>query len=330
MKAYKVSVIVCIYKVEKYIKQCLDSIVNQTYSNLEIILIDDGSPDKCPHICDQYAKEDSRIKVVHQKNGGLSDAKNTGLAVASGDLIIFVDGDDFVSLDMFRLMVEKLEESQSDMVICDHYKVFPDYKISIRHKFNEGVLSRHEAISLVLADEIPSHSWNKLCKAELYKNVRFPVGQTYEDIHESYKLFVSSEKIYYLNECLYFYRMNERGISLSGNSRNMYFIYLGFKNRLEFAKSEHPESVRISAKLAIETGMNVYNHALIKEGSWINQFELDELFVYIKNNQRIALNSSATTLNKKIAIRFLCLNRKIYDIAYPIYRKWKVLLSGEL
>lgn len=113
-----VTIIIPVYKVEKYLDDCLISIVNQTYKNLEIILVDDGSPDSCPSLCEQWAENDARIKVIHKKNGGLSSARNAGLKIATGDFIGFVDSDDWVELDMYAMMVKALEENDVDFVAC--------------------------------------------------------------------------------------------------------------------------------------------------------------------------------------------------------------------
>lgn len=121
-----ISVIVPIYNVEKYLARCVDSIVNQTYKNLEIILVDDGSPDRCPKMCDDYAEKDSRIKVVHKKNGGLSDARNAGMAVATGEYISFIDSDDYVSDDFFECLLDVMNKENSDIAECSVVKLYED------------------------------------------------------------------------------------------------------------------------------------------------------------------------------------------------------------
>ena len=121
-----ISVIVPIYNVEKYLDRCVDSIINQTYKNLEIILVDDGSPDNCPQMCDDYAKKDSRIKVVHKENGGLSDARNVGMEVATGEYVSFIDSDDYISLDFYETLLETIVDNDSDIVECGVVKFYED------------------------------------------------------------------------------------------------------------------------------------------------------------------------------------------------------------
>ena len=121
-----ISVIVPIYNVEKYVNKCVGSIVNQTYTNLEIILVDDGSPDRCPEICDEWAKKDSRIKVIHKKNGGLSDARNAGMKIASGDYIAFVDSDDWIAPEMYERLLMAIKNDNSDIAACAVKMVWED------------------------------------------------------------------------------------------------------------------------------------------------------------------------------------------------------------
>ena len=123
-----ISVIVPIYNVEKYLERCVESIINQTYKNLEIILVDDGSPDNCPQMCDDYAKKDSRIKVVHKKNGGLSDARNAGMKVATGEYVSFIDSDDYISLDFYETLLETIVDNDSDIVECSVVKFYENGK----------------------------------------------------------------------------------------------------------------------------------------------------------------------------------------------------------
>ena len=123
-----ISVIVPIYNVEKYLQKCVDSIINQTYKNLEIILVDDGSPDNCPKMCDDYAEKDSRIKVVHKENGGLSDARNVGMEVATGEYVSFIDSDDYISLDFYETLLETIVDNDSDVVECGVVKFYENEK----------------------------------------------------------------------------------------------------------------------------------------------------------------------------------------------------------
>ena len=158
----KVSIIIPIYKVEKYLNQCINTIVHQTYKNLEIILVDDGSPDECPKICDSWGRKDSRIKVIHKSNGGLSDARNEGLTKATGKYLLFVDSDDWISLNMVSDLVKIMDKENADMGICQFADVFPDGRIEANSLFEKDylVLDREETFNRLIEDTaLTNHVW---------------------------------------------------------------------------------------------------------------------------------------------------------------------------
>lgn len=210
-----VSVIVPVYKVERYLEQCLVSIVHQSYRNLEILLVDDGSPDNCPQLCDMWAQRDSRIHVIHKPNGGLSDARNAGLRQAHGDLVAFVDSDDWIALDMIEKMTDAMLRNQADMVICQYVVAYADGRFEKRAPENgpEEVINRQQALSELLIDgRLTNHVWRKLYwRNKIPKDV-FPKGRNFEDIYVMPELFAPCEKFVYITDPLYFYRCNENGI----------------------------------------------------------------------------------------------------------------------
>lgn len=183
MDDLKVSVIVPVYKVEQYLDRCVGSIVGQTYNNLEIILVDDGSPDQCPIMCDAWGQKDSRIKVVHKKNGGLGDARNAGLNVATGDLIGFVDSDDWCEPSMYERLVDAYREYRASIVVCD---VWVDWENGWPSETKcmggtSAVWNREETAEAFFGDGFPAWMWNKVFERSLWKDVRFR-AQLYEDI----------------------------------------------------------------------------------------------------------------------------------------------------
>ncbi len=211
-----ISIIVPIYKVEKYLHRCIDSICKQTYSNLEIILVDDGSPDNCGKICDEYAKKDERIKVIHKQNGGLSDARNYGLKIANGEYIGFVDSDDYIKEDMFETLYKLSEENKADISIVSFYEMIEDHLISVRKSGELQIMDKIEAIKEILIDtKIQSYAWNKLFKRELFNDIQFPVGKNFEDIATTLILFEKCNKVVRLEEPKYYYvRRNESIIGI--------------------------------------------------------------------------------------------------------------------
>ena len=194
----KISIIVPFYNVEKYAPKCIESIINQTYTNLEIILVDDGSPDTCGKICDDYALKDGRIKVIHKKNAGLSDARNVGIKEATGKYIGFVDGDDYIEKDMYKYLYNLIKENNADISICGVEEVYEDGSIQDeKAKESIEILSKEDAIKELLLDKkVRSHAWDKLYKRELFENIEYPYGRKMEDIATTYKLFDLSIFIY--------------------------------------------------------------------------------------------------------------------------------------
>ena len=175
-----ISVIVPIYNVEKYLERCVDSIVNQTYRNLEIILVDDGSPDNCPKMCDDFAKKDSRIRVVHKKNGGLSDARNSGMKIASGECIVFVDSDDYVDCNMIAKMYDVMLKDDSDVVSCGVKWVDENGEVISEPTVDKNeILDTNEAmIEIIIDGKLKQHVWNKMYKTELIQDILFKKGKT--------------------------------------------------------------------------------------------------------------------------------------------------------
>lgn len=209
-----VSVIVAVYNIEEYLSRCVDSILAQTYRNLEIILVDDGSKDQSGSICDSYAEKDRRIKVIHKKNGGLSDARNAGMNAATGEYIGFVDGDDWIEPDMYRAMYFACEKEKAQAAVC-RYKQITKSGIIDGSAGNSVSLSRDEALEIyVCGDErylIYNSVWSKLFARDLVEGMRFPVGKNSEDIMFTTRAFCRMERLVYLDEAYYNYVLDREG-----------------------------------------------------------------------------------------------------------------------
>lgn len=203
-----ISVIVPIYKVEPYLRRCLDSIVNQTYTNLEIILVDDGSPDGCPAICDEYAAKDSRIIVIHKENGGLSDARNAGLDICKGEYISFVDSDDWIADCFIEVLFKSIQDTNAEIGICGYIQTSSSYttKYNVSNVI-KTTLSSIEATTKLWSKERITYVtvWGKLYNRFLWKNVRFPKGLIHEDEYTSYILLYNAKKTVCIDIPLYYY-----------------------------------------------------------------------------------------------------------------------------
>lgn len=210
-----ISVIIPVYKVEPYLKRCVDSVLNQTYTNLEIILVDDGSPDLCPKMCDEYAVLDSRVKVVHKKNGGQSSARNAGLDICKGSFVSFIDSDDFITDCFIEHLYRGILEENSDIAMCG-FQTFRNVceinglncLFSVQPKSPKDILSMYSS-PYPSVSMLATVVWNKLFRKSLFDAIRFPEGKVYEDAATSYKIYFSCGKIALINEKLYYYSLRD-------------------------------------------------------------------------------------------------------------------------
>ncbi len=241
-----ISIIVPVFNVEKYIIQAINSIQNQTYSNIEILLIDDGSTDGSGVICDQLAASDSRVKVIHKSNGGVSDARNSGLDNASGDLIGFVDPDDWIEPEMYSSMVRAIDETGSDIAICCVRKLYPD-RDKLQDITRDKLFSRRKGMfELINNKDLESFSWNKLVRRELFDGIRYPLNRIFEDMDVCQQLFNKSRRSVFINKMFYNYRRRTDS-ALADWPLNVYAQYVrANQDRLEFVKKEWPDFVSIS------------------------------------------------------------------------------------
>ena len=203
-----VSVIVPVYKVERYLDKCVESILNQTYKNLEIILIDDGSPDKCGEMCEIWAKKDRRIKVIHKENGGLSDARNAGIEICSGRYVGFVDSDDYIEDEMYEKLLIAITKENADISTCLSIDEYEGEEAGKLLKSDEYVvLDSQEALNdlMINNDYLRHATWNKLYKRELFDSIKFPVGRIYEDAAIMYRLLDNIKSIVCVNSELHHY-----------------------------------------------------------------------------------------------------------------------------
>ena len=242
-----VSVIIPVYQVEKYLDKCIASVVNQTYTNLEIILVDDGSSDNCPAICDRWQAKDSRIKVIHQENGGLSHARNEGLKIATGEFIGFVDSDDWIEPNMVELLLMALLETDAEIAVGG-IKAFTEASEAIvytQSKSTESkIYSTEEALKrlLLLKGFMCSGVWNKLYKRAVLSDVNFPEGKLHEDVLWTTQVIGNSQKVVCINNKLYHYLQRPDSLSHDDRQkvRRVYDELEMNKQRLEYIHKSYP------------------------------------------------------------------------------------------
>lgn len=212
MKEPLVSVIIPVYKVEKYLDKCVNSVINQTYRNLEIILVDDGSPDNCPAMCDEWAKKDCRIKVIHKKNGGSAKARNVALDIAKGEYIAFIDSDDMMNYDMISTLFNVAFEQNADIVECD----YSTSEQVLNNNFEIGqivIADSKKAILENIRDAMFKQViWNKLYKTSIIGKIRFVEGKVIDDEFWTYRVVGNATKLVHIQKELYFYRQQNESV----------------------------------------------------------------------------------------------------------------------
>lgn len=258
---HKISVVIPIYNVEQYLPQCLESVINQTYQNLEIILVNDGSTDSSSQICDDYKLTNSRIKVIHQKNGGLSDARNAGLNCATGDFISFVDSDDLLSLDFHQKLLNTLLENDADIVECGFLAFETDEdlkKFSSTAEEKTEVFEREAAVELLMKEQFKQVVWNKIYRSEVVNGLRFPVGKINEDEFWTYKVFGNSNKVVKIKDALYFYRQQAGSIMGKKYSVKRLDGLQGLEERMEYMRENFPKLENLALQIFCVASMDHY------------------------------------------------------------------------
>lgn len=282
----KVSVIVPVYRVEQYIDKCVESIVNQTYTNLEIILVDDGSPDNCPQICDEWAKKDNRIKVIHKKNGGLSDARNAGFRIATGTFCAFIDSDDYIEINMFEEMCRILLKDNSDIVICGIRFVDEEgNEGSVAKDLETGVFSKKEIFKKFTEDNWWQYvsACTKLYRKDVIDNIEFPKGKLNEDAFVMHEFFDRCKKISVTNKKFYHYVQSDNSITRSNITiRNLDEFEAIYNRYCFYINNGYSDYVYGIRKLLIDKYFKIFSRLKIK-----NTKELKRYFEIKKMIKRV-------------------------------------------
>lgn len=308
----KISVIVPVYNVEQYLERCVDSIINQTYTNLEIILVNDGSTDNSGKLCDELAKKDERIRVIHKENGGLSDARNRGIEEAESDLVGFIDSDDYIDSDMYEVLLKNLNDTDANLSMCALYDVYnntPEAQVTNKETWK---LSSEQAIKMVMEAKILSvTAVNKLYRKSLFTDLKFEVGKIAEDAFIMIKLLDKCEKIVATNEKKYYYVHRENSITTQKFSTKFLNVIEAYEQNSNIILEKYPK-----LKDVAQTRMNwayfyVLDRLLLDDN--YNDKELEnKLISYLKNHRKDILNDPLFTKGRKIGFIALLLSRNLY------------------
>ena len=254
----KISIIMPVYKVEKYLSACIESIIAQTYQNLEIILINDGSTDSCPQICDDYALKDDRIIVIHQQNAGVAVARNNGLKNITGDFVSFIDADDIIIPTFYEKMLESLTQNKADVVECGFVRFANNTEINNeldRGKISEEIYDTEKALELLIKEEIKQMPCNKLFTAKVNEGIIFPSGRKHEDDFWAYQIIGNAKRVVRRNEVLYFYRTHVE--SNMGRPYNLTRLdgLSAVEERICYMKAHFPQLENLAIKSFLQGSM---------------------------------------------------------------------------
>lgn len=315
-----VSIVIPIYNVEKDLKRCVESILNQTYKDIEVILVDDGSPDDCPKICDEYEKIDERVKVIHKKNGGLSDARNLGIDIAKGKYITFVDSDDYVTDDYVEYLYNLIIKYDAEMSICSHDAVYSNNVKRFYIDCNEEVINSETALEKMLYHQnYDVSAWAKLYKLDLFKEVRYPVGRLFEDAATTYKLIDKSNRIAYGSESKYRYIIRPNSIVTSNFSDNKIDLITSTNEMCDFIQKKYPNLKQATIRRRVYSNLST-----LRLMSNIGQEYKDKKKEIIKNIRKYffqVLKDPKAPKRDKVAILAIKINSQLFDILWMIYEK---------
>lgn len=307
-----ISIIVPVYNVEKYLNKCVNSIINQTYKNIEIILVNDGSTDRSGHICDELSKLDHRIVVYHKENGGLSDARNYGVKRANGEYIGFVDSDDYVSNDMYQYLYEIIERENADVAECNFYLVYQD---AIRQYFKEyyyEVLDKQEYLKeYLLMNKVYGAVCWKLIKSEVAKKLEFPIGKFYEDAFYHLELIKIAEKYVLSSKSKYYYLMRGNSITNSKfNEKHMDNIEIS-ELFYKYVINNYPYIEEEANNKVFYSYFSVMNK-ILEQKHYVKDINYYKIKKYFKGNIISILKNKIISKKRKLAVIFLLLNEYMY------------------
>lgn len=315
MDDYKVTVVVPVYNVENYLNRCINSIINQTLKEIEIILVDDGSTDKSGEICDEYLKKDNRIKVIHQKNLGLSAARNSGIKIAKSDYICFIDSDDYIETDMLAYLYKKALEYKSDIACCGFSNIYENgRKEKVTIPDGDMTFSTEEALDIhLLSGYIDVVAWNKLYKTSLFKEIKYPEGMLYEDMLTTYRLIDTAKLISLHSDSKYFYCKRKNSIGGTDFSEKTLRLLNACDQVLEYVLEKYPhlENIKVSR---IQWYMVVLNKMIISNK--IDKKLVKRIKKMIIKDKKIILKNKYLNNIRKYQILLLLINYKIYGFFY--------------
>ena len=329
-----VSIIIPVYNVRPYLAEALDSVLNQSYDNLEIIIIDDGSTDGSGELCDKYQKKDKRVRVIHQENRGISSTRNAGLEVMTGEVVAFLDSDDAYHPDYVRTMMTAMLRENADIVECKFTRHKTTGKMSLKGSEKKeptakpGRYGRVDALRALADGGISVNVWNKLYRKSLWREIRFPDGHVYEDNETAYRIIDLCSLFYVLNQPLYQYRKRPGSITDTKSLDNINDLLLAYTQVVSFIEAHTPE-VFTSEQLDKHrrTHLNaLFNYYFgLSKSNTAAEFVLSERLKQLIFEQEKIIGTESLSLRGRIACRMLRTCPELLHIAHAFYRPLRQL-----
>lgn len=316
-----ISVIIPVYNVEVYIKKCIDSVLKQDYKNLEIILVDDGSPDNCPAICDYYCNQDDRIKVIHKKNGGLSDARNAGIDIAKGEYITFVDSDDYIDKNYISILYNLIIKYNVMLSVADNYIEYIDGQIFNNSTYEEYETNPENFFYKMLwgIRDLDNGAWTKLYKRELFSNIRFPVGKNYEDTATLYKIVDKCDRIAVKSIPIYHYMKRKDSITQGKFNKKKFELIDATYQLTTYIRKKYKNLDNACDRKLLWSYFSVLSQYVVSKTKDKNIEK--RLFEYIKKNRWRVFKFNKTPKRDKVAILCSLFGIKFYRLSWKIYLK---------
>lgn len=320
----KISIIVPVYNVEKYLNKCLDSILAQTFEDYELLLIDDGSSDKSGNICDEYEKKDKRVKVFHKENGGQSSARNAGIDAACGEYIGFIDSDDYIDNDMFEQLYNDVTKNDADVAVCGIYNCYSNVVRLECSKNIYRIVDNEEALRLVLESKIVSvHACNKLFKKECFAEDRFPVGMTSEDAYIIPEILSKCKKIVINTTAKYYYVHRSNSTTSSCFNESDYGVVKAYTKNLKLVKEKFPRCVKEAEFRYFWAHAYVLDKMLLTE-NFKDYDKLNEIVSFLRKNTFKILCNPCFLRSRKLASVVLLFSKTVYK-KMLVYNRTKLL-----
>lgn len=324
----KVSVIVPIFNVEKYLTRCIDSIVNQSFTNLDIILVDDGSPDNCGKIADDYEKKDSRIQVIHKKNGGLSDARNHGMRIATGEFTIFVDSDDWLELTMIEELVRTSLTFKADIVQSAFYYAHEDHLIFDNRYFSKDappLILDNQALmaELVINERVKNFAWGKLYRTSLIKDIPFKKGVLFEDVFWAHHVMQRVNSYVMVHKPLCYYFQRDDSIVASYTTRNLDIIQ-GLKERHSFIEENYENLANDSYQSLLKNILIHYNLLLANRSKDKGGLFRKDLQNYLKTHYREINEAVSYNLQLQTQLHLFNIHPYLHTLYLAVYKLFRL------